>query len=83
MTHDERIEAMARAICFFHAEPDSYGYHDADEPAWKFFIPHAMRAFEAADIKEMLGEAMEQTQMACYRCLQPDFDAIVREVMGK
>jgi hypothetical protein len=83
MTHDERIEAMARAI------------HDAevsmfDSPRWLRRLEQAKAALAAAGVEEMVRRAADKGFEEGFQCMQYDMqkvadavDAIVREVMGR
>jgi hypothetical protein len=80
MTHDERIEAMARVIDWF---VDA----DLSREEW---AQVAEAALAAAGVEEMVREAADKGYEEGFQCLEYDMqaesdavEAIVREVMGK
>jgi len=97
MTHDERIEAMARAMRAADVEPRKFDAHwnvrpfdEQHEEAKQWWYRMAAAALAAAGVEEMVEQAAYEG-WHCGRGSDPDAgeisqresDAIVREVMGK
>jgi hypothetical protein len=92
MTHDERIEAMARGLCalyyrrcvmFVSDRAGRMAYVDAQ---WRDHVEQARAAWAAAGVEEMVREAAVKGINHGARERYVDtavLAAIVREVMGK
>jgi hypothetical protein len=94
MTHDERIEVMAKALYrhFLLGECGRFpGLEDEVSAHWETFLPEARAAWAAAGVEEMVREA---AKLALYKALSNTpwggradstdewCQSIVRAVMG-
>lgn len=80
MTHDERIEAMAKALYMTATHRVSLGEE------WRAFLPDARAAWASVlpDVEEMVREAVRKTADAAFVALGETTETrIVNEVMGK
>lgn len=83
MTHDERIEKVARALYDHAVGPDFPLFDRLPADVQLYWLRQATAALAAAGVEEMVREAVSRTCELCDYGFSPDVDDIVRKVMGK
>jgi hypothetical protein len=78
MTHEERIEAMARALADYAGDD-----YDFDHGQKEVYVGMALATWAAADVEGVVREAAELAAAEAEFCglMESEIDAIVKRVM--